>query len=227
MSRGALLLDLDGTLVDTAPDMVACLNRLLADSGHAAVEYARARNQVSNGAAGLLTLGFGMGPDDGRMPELRRRFLDLYATCLADNSRIFEEFDHVFDVVSSNGWRWGVVTNKPQDLARPLLSALGLSPDADCVIGGDTLAQRKPHPAPLLHAAALLGLDPEHCLYVGDAERDIQAGRAAGMRTAAARYGYLEDLSAAERWGADHVVDSPAELAALLRTLGTGTRRAG
>lgn len=227
MSRGALLLDLDGTLVDTAPDMVACLNRLLVDSGYAAVEYGRARNQVSNGAAGLLTLGFGIEADDHRMPELRRRFLDLYTTCLSENSSIFEEFDLVFDVVSSNGWRWGVVTNKPQDLARPLLSALGLSPDVDCVIGGDTLAQRKPHPAPLLHAAALLGLDPQHCLYVGDAERDIQAGRAAGMRTAAARYGYLDDLSAAERWGADHVVDSPAELAALLRALGTGTCRAG
>lgn len=227
MSGGALLLDLDGTLVDTAPDMVACLNRLLEASGEAAVDYAQARNQVSNGAVGLLTLGFRMTPEDRRMADLRRRYLELYASCLSDNSIIFNDFTEVFDTLSEIGWSWGVVTNKPQDLARPLLAALGLKPDAACVIGGDTLPQRKPHPAPLLHAAAVLGRDPARCLYVGDAERDIQAGRAAGMRTAAARYGYLEDPTAATRWGADHVIDSPRELTPLLRALASETRHAG
>ncbi len=227
MSGGALLLDLDGTLVDTAPDMVACLNRLLEASGEAPIDYTRARNQVSNGAVGLLALGFRIRPEDSRMPDLRRRYLDLYASCLADHSIVFEDFQEVLDTVCSLGWAWGVVTNKPQDLARPLLAALGLTPTAACLVGGDTLPQRKPHPAPLLHAAALLGRDPARCLYVGDAERDIQAGRAAGMRTAAARYGYLDDPAAAARWGADHVIDSPRELTALVRARATELRHAG
>jgi len=226
MGTGALLLDLDGTLIDTAPDMVACLNTLLLEQGQPEVTYAHGRTQVSNGAVGLLALGLGVAENDPRMPALRQRYLDIYAECLAIESIIFSEFSDVFNVIYDLGWRWGVVTNKPQALARPLLSALGLRPHNDCIIGGDTLAQRKPHPEPLLHAANLLGTSPRHCIYVGDAVRDIQAGRAAGMLTIAARYGYLADPAEADLWQADHVVDSPAELATLIRHLAPTISRA-
>ncbi|MCC5868670.1 MAG: phosphoglycolate phosphatase [Gammaproteobacteria bacterium] len=224
---GALLLDLDGTLVDTAPDMVACLNALLAEHAHRPVGYELARQQVSNGAVGLLTLAFGLAEDDTRMPALRARYLQLYAESVCSKSIIFNDFASVFDVISTLGWHWGVVTNKPQALARPLLAALNLRPTLDCLVGGDTLPQRKPHPAPLLHAAQILGVPAQHCVYVGDAERDVQAGRAAGMRTIAARYGYLSDPGDAQRWQADHVVDSPAELAELLGRLAPEMARAG
>lgn len=227
MTPGALLLDLDGTLVDTAPDMVACLNELLEELGSAPVEYARARNEVSNGAIGLLALGLELGPEHPRVQGLRQRYLDLYAGRVAKESKLFSEFSAVFEVLGEIGWHWGVVTNKPQDLAAPLLRTLGISPTADCMVGGDTLPQRKPHPAPLLHAARLLGLPPQRCIYVGDAERDVQAGRAAGMRTVAARYGYLADPGAAACWQADHIVDSPLELASLLRSLAPEFARAG
>jgi phosphoglycolate phosphatase len=227
MTSGALLLDLDGTLVDTAPDMVACLNRLLIELGHPEVEYSRARGQVSNGAIGLLALGLNLPPEHARVQSLRQRYLDMYATCLAEESIIFNDFCSVFHVLSHAGWHWGVVTNKPQALAAPLLRALGLAPTADCLVGGDTLPHRKPHPAPLLHAADLLGLPATRCIYVGDAERDVQAGRAAGMRTVVARYGYLAEPAEADRWQADHVVDSPLELAALLERLRLELARAG
>ncbi len=224
---GAVLLDLDGTLVDTAPDMVACLNTLLAEQGHSAVSYDLARQQVSNGALGLLTLAFGITEHDPRMAGLRARYLEIYAQGICSKSIIFNGFNQVFEAISQHGWSWGVVTNKPEHLARPLLAALQLRPDSDCLIGGDTLPQRKPHPAPLLHAAGLLGVPATHCVYVGDAERDVQAGRAAGMRTIAARYGYLSDPLEAQQWQADHVIDSPVELAELLHGLAPEWARAG
>lgn len=225
---GALLLDLDGTLVDTAPDMVACLNTLIAEQDHVPVGYELARQQVSNGALGLLSLAFGLTENDARMARLRTRYLQIYAECICDKSIIFNGFNNVFDVLYDHGWHWGVVTNKPQDLARPLLAALNLRPTRDCLVGGDTLPERKPHPAPLLHAARILDVPAQRCIYVGDAERDIQAGRAAGMLTIAARYGYLSDPQDAQIWQADHVVDSPAELAELLGRLAPEmARRAG
>lgn len=224
---GALLLDLDGTLVDTAPDMIACLNALLAEHAQRPVSYELARQQVSNGALGLLSLAFGLVENDARMAGLRTRYLQIYADSVCEKSIIFNEFQSVFDVVSLHGWHWGVVTNKPEALARPLLAALNLRPTRDCLVGGDTLPQRKPHPAPLLHAAGMLGVPAQHCIYVGDAERDVQAGRAAGMHTIAARYGYLSDPGDAQRWQADHMVDSPAELAELLGRLAPELARAG
>ena len=226
MISAALLLDLDGTLVDTAPDMVACLNVLLAEQDRAPVAFEVARRQVSNGAAGLLALGFGMAANDSRLADLRTRYLEIYATRISESSIIFQEFCSVFDVLYHYGWSWGVVTNKPQVLAGSLLGALNLRPSRDCLVGGDTLPERKPHPAPLLHAARILDVPAQRCIYVGDAERDIQAGRAAGMRTIAARYGYLSDPQEADRWQADHVIDSPVELAGLLGSLAAEMARA-
>ncbi len=224
---GALLLDLDGTLVDTAPDMIACLDALLAEHDHPPAEYERARQKVSDGALGLLSLAFGLAETDAQMAGLRARYLEIYAENLCNQSYLFKGFEAVFETVSVHGWHWGVVTNKPHALALPLLAALQLRPTRACLVGGDTLPERKPHPAPLLHAARILDVPAERCIYVGDAERDIQAGRAAGMRTIAARYGYLSDPQDAQRWQADHVIDSPAELAALLVSLAPEMARAG
>lgn len=219
MTPRALLLDLDGTLVDTAPDMVASLNRLLAEHGRAPVDFARARTRVSDGVVGLVGLGFGLAADDPQLPELRRRYLELYGEGVHDSSIIFHGFRDVLDNLDNPPWRWGVVTNKPVGLATPLLGALGLAPHDGCLVGGDSLPRRKPHPDPLLHAARLLGVAPADCVYVGDAPRDIEAGRAAGMVTVAARYGYLPDPAAVDAWNADAVIDSPGELVPLLRGL--------
>ena len=158
MSIGAVLLDLDGTLVDTAPDMVAALNRLLLEEGQRRIPYALARNEVSNGAVGLLRLGFGARLSDADSARLRDRFLQIYREDLSENSRIFIGFNEIFDFISNKGIRWGVVTNKPAWLTEPLLGALGLADAAECVVSGDTLPQRKPHPAPLQHAASLLAI---------------------------------------------------------------------
>lgn len=217
MTRPALLVDLDGTLVDTAPDMVATLNEMLAADGRDPVAYATARNRVSDGAVGLLQVGYGLATEHPSLAELRLKYLEVYARRLCVDSIIFKDFDLVIETAIEAGWAWGVVTNKPAYLAAPLLEGLGLTPTAGCLVGGDTLPRRKPHPDPLLHAANLLGTAPERCLYVGDAPRDIVAGRAAGMRTVAARYGYIADPASITDWAADLVIESPLELLPLIR----------
>jgi len=204
----AVLFDLDGTLIDTAPDLVGALDDLMREQGREPLPYALARGYASHGSNGLVRLGF---PDlDGdRAESLRRRFLDLYAARIARESRLFEGCDALLDRLEAQGRRWGIVTNKPAFLTDPLVAALGLDRRAGCVISGDTLPERKPHPAPLLHAAALIGADPTRCLYVGDAERDIQAARAAGMPVIIAGYGYLGPEDDPEAWAADGTIDDP------------------
>ncbi len=211
MKPEAVLLDLDGTLVDTAPDMVAALNQLLLERAAPPAPYALARNQVSNGAAGLLQLGLGTGATTDA--ALRQRYLDIYAQNICNNSRIFNGLESFFNLISSGRLRWGVVTNKPAWLTRPLLAKLTPQPPPGCVISGDTLPDRKPHPAPLRLAAEQLNVRAERCIYVGDSARDIEAGRAAGMRTIAAAYGYIgpgEDIRA---WQADFTISRPEQLA--------------
>ena len=222
MSIGAVLLDLDGTLVDTAPDMVTALNRLLVEEGQRRIPYALARNEVSNGALGLLRIGFGARLNDANSARLRDRFLQIYRENLSEKSRIFSGFNEIFHFISSKGIRWGVVTNKPAWLTEPLLGALGLAETAECVVSGDTLPQRKPHPAPLRHAAGLLAIAAEHCVYVGDSARDIEAGRAAGMYTVAASYGYIPPAEDPENWGADDLARHPLDLP---RTIATAMER--
>ena len=215
----ALLLDLDGTLLDTAPDMGGALNLLRAEHGLDPLPAATIRPAVSHGAMRLVKLGFPEAEGDA-FESLRLRFLELYAANLAIGTRLFPGFDLVLDALEGSGLPWGIVTNKPGWLTAPLLAALGLDGRAACAVSGDTVAERKPHPLPLLHAAQLVDVDPTACVYVGDAERDIQAGRAAGMTTVVAAYGYLSDDEDPLQWQPHGVVHAPEEL---LHWVGCGT----
>ena len=219
MNRPGLLFDLDGTLADTAPDLVAALNRVLILHGRAPMPYAIARNHASHGAAGLLRLGFALGVETPPSDDLRQKFISTYTELDHVNSRLFISISDLTAVLSSCRAAWGIVTNKPAALTESLLARLGLAGLAGTVVGGDTLPQRKPHPAPLLHAARELGIDPSHCIYVGDAERDIEAGHAAGMRTVATTYGYIRPGEDFARWGADACVDHPRKIGRLLREM--------
>jgi 2-phosphoglycolate phosphatase len=208
---GALLLDLDGTLLDTAPDMGAALNSLRREVGREPLSLETIRPHVSHGSNALVRLGFDLtgGPEFER---LRQRFLDIYRADLASGTGLMPGFAPVLDTLELRGVPWGIVTNKPGWLTEPLLEQLGLRQRAACVVCGDTVAERKPHPLPMLHAAALVGRPPSDFVYVGDAERDIVAGRAAGMRTVAVRFGYLADGEDPAAWNPDGIVDSPTEL---------------
>lgn len=207
----ALLLDLDGTLLDTAPDMGGALNLLRAEHGLEPLAGEIIRPVVSHGAMRLVALGFPEATGDA-FESLRLRFLGLYAANLAVGTRLFPGFEAVLDYLDARRLPWGIVTNKPGWLTDPLLAALDLDRRAACAVSGDTLAERKPHPLPLLHAARLVGVDPGRCVYVGDAERDIQAGRAAGMTTVVAAYGYISDDEDPRAWQPHGVVNSPDQL---------------
>lgn len=217
MSLAAVLFDLDGTLVDTAPDLVAVLNRMLREHGRPSMPYAVARNEVSNGAAGLLRLGFGDSGTAEAVAHLRQRFLDLYRDNICVNSRLFIGIESISKSLSNR--TWGIVTNKPHALTEALLDGLGIAVESGCVVSGDRLPQRKPDPAPLKLAAAELGVSPGECVYIGDAPRDIEAGKAAGMRTVAAAYGYIRPGENYLAWGADAVLRRPSELASVLSAL--------
>jgi phosphoglycolate phosphatase len=209
---GSILFDLDGTLVDTAPDMAAALNFLLLEERLEAIAYERIRPQVSNGARGLLRLGFGVDDQHPDYERLRLRFLSLYESNLSVNSRLFEGMEQVLSHLEQYDIPWGVVTNKPGWLTSPLLAALNLLDRARCVVSGDTCEKAKPHPMPLLYAAELLGQAAAACLYVGDALRDVEAARAAGMPVFVAAYGYLETGSEPAQWGADALLQHPRDL---------------
>ena len=211
----AVLFDLDGTLVDTAPDMVAVLQELQRSHGIDPVDYELGRAYVSNGALGLLGLGF---PDIEHAvgSELHAAYLERYALRLCEASALFPGLDRLLQVLDAAGLPWGVVTNKPAHLTDPLLDCLALAARSACTVSGDTLPQRKPDPAPLLHACELAGLLPQNTIYVGDASRDIQAGQNAGMATIAAAYGYVTPDDDPQRWGADLVAADTAELTQIL-----------
>jgi N-acetyl-D-muramate 6-phosphate phosphatase len=208
----AVLFDLDGTLADTAPDLAAALNRVRSEQGLAMLPLAALRPYASHGARGLLAAGMGVGPGQADYETLRTAFLDHYAAALCVESTLFAEVAALLDALDARALRWGIVTNKAQRFTVPLLAALGLAPRAGTVVCGDTTPHAKPHPAPLLFAADRLGVAPERCVYVGDAERDIIAGGAAGMPTIVARYGYLEPHDEPAGWPADGIIDSPSAL---------------
>ncbi len=212
---GAVLFDLDGTLVDTAPDMIAALNVICAEEGLPSVTYNAGRPQVSNGAAGLLRLRV---PDFAPQshPDLHRRYLARYAERLADDTRLFPAMEELLRDLEAAGVPWGIVTNKPRHLTEPLLAALELLERSACTVSGDSLPERKPHPRPILHALEQIAVDPRLAVYVGDARRDIESGRAAGTQTVAVRYGYVEPGQDPAAWGADYVVATPAELSTLI-----------
>jgi phosphoglycolate phosphatase len=218
LTIGAILFDLDGTLVDTAPDLVAVLNRLLVEHGEPPMPYALARNEASNGALGLIRLGFGAKLAAERAEELRGRFLELYATRVCENSRLFIDIERVIDK-SSARLRWGIVTNKPHAFTVPLLERLGIGALFACVVSGDSLKQRKPHPAPLLLAAEKLGVEPRSCVYIGDAVRDVEAARAAGMQVWVASWGYIRPSEDPTTWEPDELIRHPRELESILSRL--------
>ena len=207
-----VLFDLDGTLVDTAPDLGAALNEMRARRDLAPLDYAMIRPQASHGSQGLLRIGFGIAPDDPQFADLRLEFLDIYARHLTDASPLFHGVADMLAGLEAHGLRWGIVTNKPARYTDPLLEHLGLSQRATCVVSGDTCARPKPHPEPMHHACRVAGSAPSQCLYVGDAERDIQAARAVGMPALIALYGYLAEDDTPEAWGAQGYIETPGAL---------------
>jgi 2-phosphoglycolate phosphatase len=212
----AVLFDLDGTLADTAPDLAAALNRVRLARGLDPVPVSELRSSSSRGARGMLGAGMGIAPDHPEYAALREAFLAQYAGALCVDTTLFADVDVLLDAIERRSLKWGIVTNKATRYTTPLLEMLGLGARAGTVVCGDTTAFAKPHPAPLLAAADRLGVAPARCVYVGDAERDVAAGVAAGMHTIVARYGYIAANEAPATWPADGVIDGPAALLAWL-----------
>lgn len=212
-----VLFDLDGTLIDSAPDLGAAVNRMRSARGLPAMADAALRPHASHGARGLVGAGFGVTPDQPEFHSLRDEFLGHYAAALCVRTVLFPGVEALLDALDAAGLPWGIVTNKATHLTLPLLDALQLRQRTDCIVCGDTTARAKPYPDPLFAAAGLLAVSPATCVYVGDAERDVQAGKAAGMATLVARYGYIREDERPESWAAHGVLDAPLDLLPWLR----------
>ena len=212
----AVLFDLDGTLADTAADLGYVLNLQRVARGLEEMPLEQLRPVVSQGARGLLRVGFGLTPDQETYTAMREEFLELYARNLVRDTRLFEGVAPVLDALDLRGVAWGVVTNKLARFTDPLVDALGLARRAGCVISGDTCARAKPHPDPLLEAARRLGFAAGTCMYVGDDERDVQASKAAGMLPVVALYGYLGENPAPHNWEAHAAIEHPLDLLGVL-----------
>jgi len=221
MSVEAILFDLDGTLVDTAPEFIVIVNRLLEENARDPLPDDIIRNCVSNGSRALVSLAFGIDETDARFDALRVRLLEMYEHDLGAHSIVFPGINEVLDTAQRYGLRWGVVTNKPSRYAAPLIKRLGLEPSNDTLICPDHVKQSKPHPEPMYLAAKKLERHPARTLYVGDHLRDIQAGRNAGMRTIAALYGYIEAGDDPALWGADYSVDTASAIVPIIEALHT------
>jgi N-acetyl-D-muramate 6-phosphate phosphatase len=216
LSGRGVLFDLDGTLADTAPDLGFALNQQRLARGMPELPIEAVRSQASSGARGLLKIGFNIEPGQSGYDAMRDEFLDIYERNLSRNTRLFPGVSALLEQVERRGLRWGIVTNKAERFTFPLLRALTLVDRAACVICGDTTPNPKPHPAPLLAAAEKLGIPARQCIYVGDDERDVQAGHAAGMPVVVARYGYLGNGTPPQLWGADGFIDAPEDLLIVL-----------
>lgn len=208
----AVLFDLDGTLIDSAPDLAGAANDLRATHGLPAMPYATLRPMVGSGARGMLGAAFGVTPNDSRFADLCDAFLARYAQRLLLETVVFAAMAPVLDKLDAAGMRWGIVTNKAMRFAQPVVQGLGLAERAAVFIAGDTTPHAKPHPEPLLEAARRLALPPAACVYVGDDLRDVEAGRAAGMTTLAAAWGYVGQGETVSGWGADSILSSPGQL---------------
>ncbi len=219
MTPACVLFDLDGTLLDTAPDLTAALLRLSEERDLPKPRYEQVRPAVSHGSPGMLKAAFGLHPDDPLYLEINPRFLELYRDAIAVKTALFPGMAEVLAHLEAAAIPWGVVTNKPGWLTEPLLQALGLWSRAGCVVSGDTLSTRKPDPEPLLYACAQVGAAPAQSLYVGDAERDVQAGKRAGMITLVAGFGYLGDADRPREWAADGFLEQPGDLLAWLERI--------
>ncbi|MEH6550991.1 MAG: HAD-IA family hydrolase [Pseudomonadales bacterium] len=214
-----ILFDLDGTLIDTAPDFVSTLNTLLARHNKPSVDADSIRQTVSHGARALVTLGFGINPEDEGFEELRLELLDIYEGCLADSTRLFPGMEEVLDHIESLKLSWGIVTNKPSLYTDKILSALNLSTRAMAAVCPDHVRHTKPHPEPMYLACDIINCHPTQALYVGDHKRDIDAGRNAGMPTVAARYGYVDKPEQIELWRADYIIEQPGDLINLINEI--------
>jgi N-acetyl-D-muramate 6-phosphate phosphatase len=215
----AVLFDLDGTLLDTAHDLAQALNELRRQEGLAALPFERIRNFVSHGSSALVRIAFPQASEP-QFLALRDRLLEIYRAALAVHTVPFEGMLELLARLEQEGLAWGVVTNKPAFLTEPLLEQLALRRRAGVIVSGDTLAERKPHPSPLLHAARELGVSPAASVYVGDAERDVLAARAAGMRAVVACFGYIGPEETPHAWPADAWVHSPCEIYPWLQQAG-------
>jgi phosphoglycolate phosphatase len=214
----AVLFDLDGTLLDTAPDMVNALNVLRGEHQLPAMPYEVVRSAVSHGAARVVRTGF-ESVGEAESARLQQRFLQIYRAALSVHTRLFPGMQAVLDDLDARGLKYGIITNKAAWLTEPLLEEMQLRSRFACVVSGDTLAERKPHPLPLLHAAALVGVRPSACVYVGDAQRDVEAAHAAGMPALVADYGYLRADEDSRSWGGDVYLKEPGDLLLWLRGL--------
>jgi len=213
----AVLFDLDGTLIDTAPDFIRCLNQLRQQHGLEPLPAAHIRRSVSNGARAMVRVGFGLEPEHPDYLAKHTAFLDLYEQGVAVETRLFEGMDPILLDLEQRGIPWGIVTNKPVRFAAPLVQALGLQKRCAAVICPDHVVERKPHPEALFLACDRIGAAPGQAIYVGDHERDIEAGRNAGMKTIAVRYGYIEEPDSVDDWQADIIADTVSDLAKLLQ----------
>jgi N-acetyl-D-muramate 6-phosphate phosphatase len=212
----AILFDLDGTLVDTAPDLGYALNLQLQHHGKPTLSDAEIRPFASHGSKGLLGLGFNIHPNDTHFTVMKDEYLNLYESVLTRSPLLFDGMRLTLDKIIEKGLSWGIVTNKPGRFTNPLVFHLGLHQEAACVISGDDAPKPKPSPETLLLACERANLQPEQCLYVGDAERDIQAGKAAGMKTIVAMYGYIDQADKPEEWGADYSITTPQGILAFI-----------
>jgi N-acetyl-D-muramate 6-phosphate phosphatase len=211
-----VLFDLDGTLVDTAPDLGYALNLQLKKHGKKPLSDAAIRPYASHGSRGLIGLGFGITPTDAHFIAMRDEYLSIYDTVFTRSPVLLPGIAELLEVIEGNNLLWGIVTNKPRRFTIPLIESMGLHKRAACVISGDDAPQPKPSPATLLLACEKIGVKPINCIYVGDAERDIQAGKSAGMKTVVALFGYIDVTDKPEEWNADALIQKPDGLINLL-----------
>ncbi|HET9580460.1 MAG TPA: phosphoglycolate phosphatase [Usitatibacter sp.] len=220
----AVLFDLDGTLADTAPDMARTVNAMRRRRGLAPVQESVVRPHVSKGARGMICSAFEITTEHPDFMAMREEFLDIYGREPCVHTTLFPGMGELLDALEADGIAWGVVTNKFERFARPILAELGLAGRAAAIVGGDTCPRPKPFPDPLLYAAGRIGVAPEATLYVGDDERDVQAARAAGMPVIVAGYGYLGDGTPPTEWDADAIVSSALEIGEWIRAQGAQPR---
>lgn len=207
-----ILFDLDGTLLDTAPDLADALNTVLIENQRSPLPLDDIRPAVSHGGVALVRLGFNMERSNPAFENLRERLLEVYRENISRRTQPFPGISELLDSIEQRGLNWGIVTNKPGWLTEPLLQDLELFNRAACVVSGDTLDERKPHPAPMLHASRLANSRPEQCVYIGDAKRDIEAGNNAGMQTLVALFGYLQEEDEPHTWNANSMIEQPQDL---------------
>jgi 2-phosphoglycolate phosphatase len=212
----AVLFDLDGTLIDSAPDLGAAADKMRTDRGMAPLPLDLYRPMAGAGARGMLGIAFGMAPEHPDFPSMREEFFRNYESCMTQRTYVFEGVAQLIQSLVERDLAWGVVTNKAMRFTAPLTRGMPLFATARTVVGGDSTPHPKPHPAPLLEAARQVGVKPIECLYVGDDLRDVQAGKAAGMQTVAALYGYLGSQADVKNWGADTQIETPLALLNLL-----------